>query len=58
LPPDLGASAPLKDLLITFAIMAEKVEAAARAQVTGDIHSAKRTERRWRRSNATEGMRP
>ena len=41
-----GASAPLKDLLIKFGFTAEKVEVAARAQITGDVNSAKRTERR------------
>ena len=39
-----GASAPLKDVLIKFGFTAEKVEAAARAQIAGDISSAKRTE--------------
>jgi transketolase len=41
-----GASAPLKDLLIKFGFTAEKVEQAARAQIKGDITSAKRTETR------------
>ena len=41
-----GASAPLKDLLIKFGFTAEKVEAAARAQIEGDKASAKRAENR------------
>jgi transketolase len=41
-----GASAPLKDLLIKFGFTAEKVEAAARAQIEGDQASAKRAENR------------
>jgi transketolase len=41
-----GASAPLKDLLIKFGFTAEKVEAAARAQIKGDTGSATQTERR------------
>ena len=41
-----GASAPLKDLLIRFGFTAEKVEAAARAQIKGDTGPARQTERR------------